>query len=134
MRDDVQGPSAPPPLVVAASLVAVEGVLVLAYGVLEAVHLHADRAAMGVTTSLFFVLLGSGLVGCGWLMVRGRPWARGPVMVAQVMFLGLAWSFLGGATTWVSVGMALVAGLVLAGLLHPASIDALDDTGSRDAH
>jgi hypothetical protein len=119
--------------VVAASLVAVEGLLLLAYGVLEAAHVHADRAAMGVTTSLFFALLGLVLVGCAWLVVRGRPWARGPVMVAQVMFLGLAWSFLGGATTWVSVGMVLVAGLVLAGLLHPASIDALADPGSRDA-
>lgn len=133
MRDDVQSGTAPPPLVVAASLVAVEGVLVLAYGVLEAAHVHADRAAMGVTTSLFFALLGLVLVGCAWLVVRGRPWARGPVMVAQVMFLGLAWSFLGGATTWVSVGLALVAGLVLAGLLHPSSIDALADVASRDA-
>jgi uncharacterized membrane protein YczE len=130
--DDVQGPTVPPPLVVAASLVAVEGALVLAYGVLEAAHVHADRAAMGVTTSLFFALLGLALVGCAWLVVRGRPWARGPVMVAQVMFLGLAWSFLGGATTWVSVALALVAGLVLAGLLHPASIDALADAGPRD--
>ncbi len=133
MRDDVQGPTAPPPLVVAASLVAVEGLLLLAYGVLEAAHVHADRAAMGVTTSLFFALLGLLLVWCAWLVVRGRAWARGPVMVAQVMFLCLAWSFLGGATTWVSVGMALVAGLVLLGVLHPASMEALADPGSRDA-
>ncbi|MGA8245359.1 MAG: hypothetical protein WB797_00495 [Nocardioides sp.] len=132
MPEDVQGATAPPPLVVAASLVAVEGLLLLAYGVLEAAHVHADRAAMGVTTSLFFAFLGLVLMGCAWLVVRGRPWARGPVMVAQVMFLGLAWSFLGGATTWVSVGLALVAGLVLAGLLHPASIDALADQGPRE--
>jgi hypothetical protein len=133
VRDDVQGPTAPPPLVVAASLVAVEGLLLLAYAVLEAAHLHADRAAMGVTTSLFFAVLGLALAGCAWLVVRGRPWARGPVMLAQLMFLGLAWSFLGGATTWVSVAMALLAGLVLAGLLHPASMEALDDQGTRGA-
>jgi hypothetical protein len=131
--DDAPEPTAPPPLVVAASLVAVEGLLLLAYAVLEAAHLHADRAAMGVTTSLFFAVLGLVLVGCAWLVVRGRTWARGPVMLAQLMFLGLAWSFLGGTTTWVSVAMALVAGLVLAGLLHPASMEALDDRGTRGA-
>jgi hypothetical protein len=112
---------------VAASLAAVEGLLLLAYGVLEAANVHSDRAAMGVTTALFFAVLGAVLLACAWLVVRGRAWARSPIVVAQVMFLGLAWSFLGGATTWVSVALALVAVLVLVGLLHPSSIDALGD-------
>jgi len=66
-------------------------------------------------------------MACAWLVVRGRAWARSPIIVAQVMFLGLAWSFLGGATTWVSVVLALVAVVVLVGLLHPASVDALTE-------
>jgi hypothetical protein len=115
--------------VVAASLAAVQGVLLLAYGVLEAANVHADRAAMGITTSLFFAVLGLCLVTFAWLVVRGRPWARSPIVVAQVMFLGLAWSFLGGATTWVSVVLAVGSAVVLIGLLHPASIDALADRG-----
>jgi hypothetical protein len=45
--------------------------------------------------------------------------------MAQLIQLGVAWSFWGGATTWVSVSLGLVALLVLAGLLHPQSIDAL---------
>ena len=117
----------PSPLVVAASLVAVEGLLLLAYGVLEAANLHADRVAMGVTTALFLAALGLLLIACGWLVLRGRAWARSPIVVAQVLFLGLAWNFLGGATTWVSVALALVAVMVLGGLLHPASIDALSE-------
>jgi hypothetical protein len=124
---DTEGRSQPSPLVVAASLAAVEGLLLLAYGVLEAANVHSDRAAMGVTTALFFAVLGAVLLACAWLVVRGRAWARSPIVVAQVMFLGLAWSFLGGATTWVSVALALVAVLVLVGLLHPSSIDALGD-------
>lgn len=131
---DAAGSPPPPPLVVAATLAAVEGLLLVAYGVLEAAHTHADRAAMGITTSLFFALLGGLLASCAWLVVRGRSWARSPIIVAQVMFLGLAYNFLGGSTTWVSVGLALVAAVVLAGLLHPASIEALggDDRGDRD--
>jgi len=123
-------PVAPPPLRVAAALSAVEGVLVVAYAVLEAASVHADRAAMGVTTALFFALLGAGLLACAWLLLHGRAWARSPVVVAQIMSLGLAWNFVGGATTWVAVVLALVAGVVLAGLLHPASVAALD--GGRD--
>jgi hypothetical protein len=122
---DALGRTQPSPLVVAASLVAVEGFLLLAYGVLEAAHVHADRVAMGVTTALFFAALGVVLMACAWQVARGRAWARSPIVVAQVMFLGLAWSFLGGATTWVSVALAVVAAVVLVGLLHPASVDAL---------
>ena len=122
---DAIGPQQPPPLVVAAALAAVEGLLLVGYGVLEAANVHWDRAAMGVTTSLFFALLGGLLAGCAWLVVRGRSWARSPIIVAQVMFLGLAYNFLGGSTTWISIGLALVAVVVLAGLLHPDSIEAL---------
>jgi hypothetical protein len=43
------------------------------------------------------------------------------------MALGLAWNFLGGGTTWVSVVLAVVSVVVLVGLLHPASVEALAD-------
>jgi hypothetical protein len=112
------------------ALVAVEGVLIMAYGVLEAADVHAARAAMGVSTALFFILLGAALVYCAWLLRRGRSGARSPVIVAQVLFLGLAWSFRGGSTTWVAVVLAVLALIVIGGLLHPASMDAL---GHRDA-
>ena len=111
---------------VAAGLVAVEGLLVLVYGVLLAADVHADRAMMGVTTSLFFIVLGALLMACAWYVLRGRTWARSPIVVAQVLALGLAWNFLGGSTTWVSVVLAVIAVVVLVGLLHPASVEALN--------
>lgn len=126
MADD-QGSAAPTPLVVAAGLVIVEGLLLLGYGVLEAAHIESARAAMGATTAAFFVLLAGFLIAGGWLVLRGRAWPRSPIVVAQVMFLGLAWSFRGGDTTWVAIVLAVVAVVVLVGLLHPASIDALTD-------
>jgi hypothetical protein len=126
MRDR-RGRTVPAPLVVAAGLAALEGLAVLAYGVLLAADIHADRVTMGVTSSLFFVLLGAALVACAWFVVRGRTWTRSPLVVVQIMGLGLAWNFLGGSTTWVSVALALVAVVVLVGLLHPDSIEALAD-------
>ena len=130
---DAPAPSLPPPLVVALSLAGLEGLLVLAYGVLEAANVHADRAAMGVTTAVFFVLLGGAVVACAWLVAHGRAAARSPVIVVQVIVLGLAWDLRGGASTWVAVGLALVAAVVLVGLLHPDSIAAFTDgDGARD--
>ncbi|HEX3931841.1 MAG TPA: hypothetical protein VHW64_14140 [Nocardioides sp.] len=124
---DAHGHRVPPPLVVAAGLTAVEGVLVLVYAVLEAASVHSDRLTMGVTTAVFFAALGAGLVAGAWYLAQGRTWARSPVVVAQIMALGLAWSFAGGSTTWVSVLLGVVGLVVLAGILHPASMAALGD-------
>jgi hypothetical protein len=49
------------------------------------------------------------------------------VLLAQLIQLGTAWSFRGGDTTWIAVGLAVVALVVAAGVLHPASVEALAD-------
>jgi hypothetical protein len=126
VRDDL-GRGLPAPLVVAASLAGLEGLLVLAYAVVLAADIHSDRVTMGVKTSLFFGLLAGVLMCCAWYVVQRRQWARSPIVVVQVMALGLAWNFLGGSTTWISVVLAVLAIVVLVGLLHPASIEALSE-------
>jgi len=117
----------PAPLVVAASLVAVEGVVLLALAVLELASLSSQRVAMGVTTAGFFVVYGAALLCCAWLVHRGHSWARSPIVLAQLIQLGIAWNFWGGSTTPVAVGLAVVAVVVVLGLLHPASLEALAD-------
>jgi hypothetical protein len=120
-------PSNPPPLVVASSIVAVEGLLLLAYAVLELASIGTGRVAMGLTTSVFFAIYGAGLVACAWAVSRRHSWARSPIVLAQLIQLGMAWSFRGGDTTLVAVAIAVVAVVVLAGLFHPASLEALSD-------
>lgn len=117
---------APAPLVVAASLVLVEGLLTVIYGVGELVHLTSDRLVMGVTTSVFFLVYGVGLVACAWGLQRVRTWARGPVLLAQLIWLGLAWNFRHGETWVLAVVLAVPAVITLVGMLHPQSIDALE--------
>ena len=112
---------------VAASLVAVEGMLLLLLAILELASLSGQRVAMGLTTSLFFVIYGAGLVFCAWQLTRRRAWARGPILLAQLIQLGVAWSFRGGDTTWVAISLAIVAVVVLAGMLHPQSLEALNE-------
>lgn len=121
----LRAPGAPAPLKVAVSLVAVEAILLVLQGVAELFALSSQRLVMGATTALFFVLYGAGLGLCAWLVYRLRSIARAPIIVAQLIQIMVAWSFWGGSTTWVAVALGAVALVVLAGLFHPASLDAL---------
>jgi len=119
-------PAAPPPLVVAASLAALEGVGLVAFGLLELANLSLSRVALGLTTTVFFLMFGGALLLSAWGLTQVRTWARGPVVLGQLILLGSAWSFRGGETTFVAVVLAAVAGLALLGMLHPQSVAALN--------
>jgi hypothetical protein len=121
----------PAPLATAAGLTLIEGILTVLFGLTELISLDSDRLAMGLTTSLFFLAYGAMLIVCAWGMNTLRPWSRGPVLLAQLIWLGLAWSFRTGDTLPLAIGFAIVAVVVLAGLLHPRSIDALEQAANR---
>jgi hypothetical protein len=112
-------------LKVAASLAGVEAILLVIQGVAEILAVSGERVAMGLTTAVFFVLYGAGLGFCAWALTRLRSWARAPIVVAQLIQVLVAASFWGGATTWVAVGLGVLALVVLVGIFHPASIHAL---------
>ena len=103
--------------------------MVLLSGIAEVVFLDSDRLTMGVTVSVFFLGFGLLLLACAWGLSRLRPWARGPVLLAQLITLGLAWSF--RDYTAVAIGLAVVALVVLAGVLHPRSIQAIEQAADR---
>jgi hypothetical protein len=121
-----QRPSSPAPLVTSASLAAVEGVVIIALAVLEIASLTGGRLTMGLTTTLFFALYGGLLVLCAWAITHGGTWARGPILLAQLIQLGLAWNLRGGETTLVSVLIGVVALVTIAGIVHPQSVEALE--------
>lgn len=122
---------APAPLVVAASLVAVEGLLMVLYAVVELVSLSWDRVTMGLTTAAFFALYGGALIVFAWAVTQRHSWGRAPIVLAQLFQLMAAWSFRESPTTLVAVGLALVAVITLVGLLHPASVEHLAEEGER---
>ena len=118
--------AAPPPLLVAAALTLVEAIMLAGLGVLEVANLNSGRLTMGVTTSVFFLGAAAALAWCAWALRGVRRWARGPVVMAQLIQLGLAWNLWDGATKPLSAGLAVVAMVVIAGLLHPASTAVLE--------
>jgi hypothetical protein len=123
---DAPDRTAPPPLVVAAALTAVEALVLAGLGVLELANLHTVRVTMGVTTAAFFLGAAAALAWCAWALWSVRRWARGPVVMAQLIVLGLAWNLWAGSTKPVSAALAVVGLVVIAGLLHPASTRVLE--------
>ncbi len=119
-------PGAPPPLTVAAALTAVEAFVLAGLGVLEVANLHAVRLTMGVTTAAFFLGAAAALGWCAWSLWRVRRWARGPVVMSQLIVLGLGWNLWAGSTKALAAGLAVVGLVVIAGLLHPASTRVLE--------
>jgi hypothetical protein len=117
-------------LLAAATLTALEGLVLLVYAVLELASVDADRASVAVTTAVFFGVMGGGLLLCASGLWRGRSWARSPVVVAQLITLLTAYSFTGGETTRVAVVLAGVSVAALVCVLHPRSTAALAADGT----
>ena len=97
---------------------------------LELAHVSSERLSLGVSTAVFFAAYGAVLVLCAWALSRRHGWARGPVLLTQLIQLGLAWNL--RDVTLVAVVLVVGALIVLAGMLHPATIEVLTDdpTGS----
>jgi hypothetical protein len=115
----------PPPLTVAASLVAVQGFVLLALAVLELVNASSERLALGVSTAVFFLVYGGLLLLCAWALTQQQGWTRGPVLITQLIQLGVAWNL--RDLPVVAVALALTAAVVLAGMLHPATLKTLQE-------
>lgn len=115
----------PAPLTVAASLVAIQGGLLLMFAVLELANISSERISVGVTTAIFFLIYGAGLLLCAWALTRQQGWARGPVLLTQLIQLGLAWNL--REFSLIALTMTVAAAVVLAGVLNPASLQVLAD-------
>ncbi len=105
-----------------------EGLAVLAYGVLVLVGMHnvSPGVGYGVAAMLVAWALALGLVGRGVLLAR--PWARGPAAVLHLLQLPLAWGFR-ASFGWLAAALFVAAAVVLVCVFLPASTAAF--TGGR---
>jgi hypothetical protein len=115
-----------------AVVVALEGVALAVYGVVQLPAITADRATMVVTNTVFFLAYGAALVVFAWLLSRLRSWTRAPVVLAQLIQLGVAWSFRGGGTGALSALLTVLAVVVLVAVFHPASLRAVERADAHD--
>jgi hypothetical protein len=76
---------------------------------------------------LFFGIYGGALLVAARALWRLEGWARGWVLVTQLVQLGIAWSLRGDPTTVVALVLAALAVVVLAAMLSPPATAAFDD-------
>ena len=113
----------PPPLTVAASLVGVQGLVLIGLALVEAFSVVDERRSVAFSVAVFFGVYGLLLVGCALALTRRLAWVRGPVMISQLIQLGLAWNL--RDVVLLAIMLALAAAAVLAGMLSPATMAAL---------
>jgi uncharacterized membrane protein (DUF2068 family) len=121
-------------IVVAAVSLALEGLLGLGYAGVALGQVTMSRAVVGVGVAILMASFGLLLLLVARGVFLGRRWSRGPAVVAQLILLPIAWSFRGGATTWISVTLAVLAIAVLVGVLHPRSTAVFVDTAADESH
>ena len=117
----------------AAAVVGLEALALLSIGVAGIFSIDSDRVALGITNTVFFLLYAALLLWSARALVRGQSWSRSPIVLTQLIQLGVAWSFAGGDTRWVSLVLVVPAVGVLAAMLAPSTTDVLyGQRGRRD--
>lgn len=118
-----------PRITVAVLLLAVEGLALVIFAVLDLLDLHPDRAVLAIGTSAFFIAYAALLVFAGRGLWRLQRWVRAPIAFTQLIQLGLAWN-LRDAAPPISGLLVAVAAAVLWGTLSPGTsriLAAVDD-------
>jgi hypothetical protein len=108
-------------IVVASCLVFAEAATLVGLAVVELFQLDGGRLALGVTNAVFFLLYAAGLAFCARGLLRLSRWTRGPLVMAQLIQLGVAYSFYGHDTEWLAVILAATAIAVLAVMFAPST-------------
>lgn len=94
------------------------------FAVLEVINLSGERLAMGLTTTAFFLIVAAGLCACAWGILAQNSLARAPLVLCQLVGLGVAWSFRGMPVVAVLIAITTITTLV--GVMHPRSLQALE--------
>lgn len=114
---------APVPLLLAAVLVGAEGLGLLGLGVVGLLDVVPSRVEVGVSVALFFTAYGVALLACARALTRCLGWARGPVLLTQLIMVGIAWN--ARENPVVAVPLVLVAAVALVAMLRSESVEAL---------
>ncbi|KRB72794.1 hypothetical protein ASE01_22395 [Nocardioides sp. Root190] len=109
---------------------AVQAVVLVVLAVLEFANQDDGRRSLGVSTAAFFAAYGAVLLAAAWGLLRRAGWSRGPVLLTQLIFLGIAWNVREHLA--VTIALVICAAIVLAGMLHPDTIEALETDPTAD--
>lgn len=86
---------APSPVRAAGAIVAVQGLLGVAFAIVLATVPGDLPAGARLGEAAYFALIGAALVAVGVGLVRSRHWARSPAIVTQLLLLPVVYYLLG---------------------------------------
>ncbi|MCL3839063.1 hypothetical protein [Aeromicrobium duanguangcaii] len=124
--------STPYPIVIAAAIVGLQSCVFIVLAVLDLAGLVEGRIGVGIGIGIMLLLVGVGLAAAAVGLLRSAPISRGPVVVAQLIGLGLAWSLRHpdadtGDNRGVGIAIAVSALVVLGCLATKSARRALGD-------
>lgn len=98
----------------------------LVWAVLDFVRIpDAASLTTAVAGGIFFLLCAAGIGWCAFMIWRLESWSRAPLVLVQLIVLGLAWNL--RENLLVAGALALVAVVALVGIFAPPSIAALEE-------
>ncbi|MEX0429482.1 hypothetical protein AB3X52_17835 [Nocardioides sp. DS6] len=115
----------PVTIIVAAALAAAEAAALIVLAILQFVSLGDGGTGVAVAWAVFFLLCAVGLGWCARGLLLLDSWARAPIVLAQLIMLGLAWD--GRHRVGLAIVLAVVAIAALVAVFHPASLNALEN-------
>jgi len=110
-------------LVIAAGVVGLQALVLVVCAVLVLANL-GGVTGLGVSSAIFFLVCAAALLLCAAALGARQSWARAPIVLAELIGLGLAWDARHDAL-WLSIALLVLAVATLASLLNPASLAAL---------
>ncbi|MFB9200613.1 hypothetical protein ACIBIZ_05875 [Nonomuraea spiralis] len=120
-------------LLVAAVVVAVEGLIALGLGVyvaVETVVSTPDNVTTALAESAFGLLVGAGLLWVAWGgLLRAERWGRSPGVLAQIFLLPVGVTLIQSDQPQIGVPLIVVALTGLVALLAPPTTHALYGDG-----
>lgn len=112
---------------IAVILVVIEAVVYLVLAVLAVTDRSGATFATGAGIGLFFAFYGLAQLFAARKLLAWHIWARGPLLFAQLVQLGLAWGLRDSKEQWLAILMAASAAVALGCLVAPAVTRALID-------
>ncbi|GAA1658257.1 hypothetical protein GCM10009733_064960 [Nonomuraea maheshkhaliensis] len=120
-------------LLIAAAVVAVEGLVALGLGVFVAVETLTgtpDDMTSAVAEAVFGLLVGAGLLWVAWGgLFRMERWGRSPAVVTQIFMLPVGGTLITSDLPQLGIPLIVVALAGLAALLAPPTTHALYGDG-----
>ncbi|GAB3090438.1 hypothetical protein [Nocardioides zeae] len=111
----------PTALRIGVGVIALQALVVVGYALTELVYGAVERSGTAVAVAVFLGAYGVGIGWAAWLVLQCRSSARSPLVLAQLLHLGLAWNMRDEPTTLAAVVLAVSAVLALLALFWRSS-------------